>query len=264
MNYKSFQINTPADVRPWGVRETQAWKDIIDNVVLDCIQTTSDITGHKHYRLFDPNAIARLTITNNAQVYLSAPECAHGMTFYYPTTVFGVIEPIGYTPGLGGDFGLRITGIGTTKGDYGLELVGVLGVADPDDTIAAIRFSGRKRNGTGFDTLAATETICDFANFNTIKMTLTAGGILGIGTQTFNAVMVNGLALANGTEPNAHTDNQIYIYSVDSVDDGLATLGLFTEEHVHACVALPADYYLEIKHNGTRYALLLNSLPGGK
>jgi len=188
MNYKSFAINTPADVRPWGAREAQVWKDIIDNVVLDCIQTTSDITGHKHYRLFDLNAVARLTITNSAQVFLSAPECAHGMTFHYPTTVFGVIEPISYTPGVGGDFGLRITGIGATKGDYGLEVVGILGDSNPDDNIAAIRFSARKKDGTTTQAIAATETAFNFANFNNVYVGINGAGNVHLYNESANAV----------------------------------------------------------------------------
>jgi hypothetical protein len=64
MNYRNYQINTPADVRPWGGREQQAWEDIIDNVNLDCITQVSDVTGHKHYRLFSPNANASVVVSN--------------------------------------------------------------------------------------------------------------------------------------------------------------------------------------------------------
>ena len=259
MNYKSFSINTPADVRPWGARETQAWKDIIDTVVMDCVQQVNNVTGHKHYRLFDPNAVDRLTITNNAQVYLSAPECAHGMTFHYPTTVFGVIEPIGYTPGVGGDFGLRITGLGTTKGDHGLEVVGILGDSNPDDDIAAIRFSARKKSGIATQAIAAIETAFDFANFNSIMVTITGAPVIGIGTQTFDASAVNYIAIKNGTFPSTHTGDQIYIGSADTPSN-LASLSFYTEEPVRVG-ALVSDEYITIYWNGVKKAILLNSFP---
>jgi len=62
MNYRNFDINTPTTVRPWGAREAQAWEDVIDTLVLDSVGAVADVTGHKHYRLFDADANARLTI----------------------------------------------------------------------------------------------------------------------------------------------------------------------------------------------------------
>ena len=63
-----------------------------------------------------------------------------------------------------------------------------------------------------------------------------AGGNVGIGACAFDASAVNYLAIKNGTQPSAHTDDQIYIGSKDStfnVTNGYgadgATLSLFLE-----------------------------------
>lgn len=90
MNYRNYQINTPADVRPWGGREQQAWEDIIDNVNLDCIAKVSDVTGHKHYRLFSPNANATVTCTDTI-VRLSINQAAETKLYIQNQNVGGAV-----------------------------------------------------------------------------------------------------------------------------------------------------------------------------
>jgi len=55
MNYKDFQINTVTTKKPWGAREEQTWKDIIDTMVKDCCKMTKDVNGHKHKSLYSPD-----------------------------------------------------------------------------------------------------------------------------------------------------------------------------------------------------------------
>ena len=63
----------------------------------------------------------------------------------------------------------------------------------------------------------------------------TGTGNLGINTTTLDGAATGCIAISNGTEPGAHTDNQVYIGAKDSAGTGtetLSTLQLFTEEAV--------------------------------
>lgn len=50
--YKTFDLNTPGDPPPWGVKEEQAFKDIIDTIVADTLGG-KDVTGHKHTKIYN-------------------------------------------------------------------------------------------------------------------------------------------------------------------------------------------------------------------
>ena len=71
---------------------------------------------------------------------------------------------------------------------------------------------------------------------NTEEVEVAAGkGNLGINTTTLDGAATGCIAISNGTEPGAHTDNQVYIGAKDSAGTGtetLSTLQLFTEEAV--------------------------------
>lgn len=54
--YKSFTLNEPGDPTPWGSTELQAWKDLIDTVVEDCVEETKYTTGHRHFKLYAQTA----------------------------------------------------------------------------------------------------------------------------------------------------------------------------------------------------------------
>ena len=86
---------------------------------------------------------------------------------------------------------------------------------------------------------------------------------LGIGTTSFNSGN-DVIAIANGTFPSSHVDNQIFIGSKDSAGTGtdtLATLALYLEEGVDA-TALDAvgtlTTRIPIWVNGTAYWLYLD------
>lgn len=52
-NYKDFDINTSTTPKPWGAREEQMVKDLIDTVVLDSIGGVKRTTGHLHSKLYN-------------------------------------------------------------------------------------------------------------------------------------------------------------------------------------------------------------------
>lgn len=51
--YKGYNPLGPGDLKPWGARDLQHEKDVIDSIVMDCISATKDLTGHKHRSLYD-------------------------------------------------------------------------------------------------------------------------------------------------------------------------------------------------------------------
>jgi len=235
MNYKGFSINTPSDARPWGARETQAWKDIIDTVVMDCVVQTLDITGHKHYRLFGTAGNVALTVDNIGQIGIgiTVPTC--------PVDIHGSAVVVQ----------MSITG---TQWTY-VNLIAPIGVgiyfgkaADPD--IGVIQYS---HAGDDFE----------FYTNGTEKMRLDAKGNLGLGNLgACNGAVTNSLILANGTAPNALTANQIYIYSTDITYgvDTLASLGLFVEHAIQNAAFIP-DSGLPVQINGVNKLLLLCDFP---
>ena len=86
---------------------------------------------------------------------------------------------------------------------------------------------------------------------------------VGIGTSTFDSSSENYLAIKNGDQPSAHTDNQIYIGSKDSttVASNGATLSLFTEAAVESSALGSAgdlDRRISVWINGTEYWLYLD------
>jgi hypothetical protein len=125
-------------------------------------------------------------------------------------------------------------------------LVGASIVAIAEDTFSATVNKTSLVFQTGISEVAST------------KMILNSAGNLGIGAAVvFDASAVGCLALTNATAPAAHTDNQIYVYSADSLNSK-STLALYTEEPVlvlaAGCIAT-----LEVLLNGVPYNIMLAS-----
>jgi len=89
---------------------------------------------------------------------------------------------------------------------------------------------------------------------------LNVGGNLGLGTPTFNATARGCFVVANGTAPAAHTDDQIYIYSKDSVGSAGATFGLELESPVVAIGTFTPSHKLYAWINGVEYAIQLDAV----
>ena len=89
------------------------------------------------------------------------------------------------------------------------------------------------------------------------------GGNVGIGTSTFDGSAVGYLAIKNGTEPSAHTDNQIYIGSKDASTSSESTLAIFCEEDPVAHDsggAYTNSHKMKIWINGTEYWIVLDAV----
>jgi len=97
------------------------------------------------------------------------------------------------------------------------------------------------------------------AGVSTTKLTISPKGNAGFNTDVFDASAEKALALANGTAPAAHTDNQIYIYSADS-SDATATLALYLEQAVEVIGTFAASHKIKIIINGAAYWIQLDAV----
>ncbi|MGH8476438.1 MAG: hypothetical protein ACRER2_11820, partial [Methylococcales bacterium] len=111
---------------------------------------------------------------------MSDPGLAHGMTAILPTDSF--LQADEQTDN---DGGLRLVGASDAVGQTGLLLMGVIGDANPTDSIPALRLSGSKKFGASITNLGALETAIQFEGVTgTNYMTILGDGKVGIGTVT--------------------------------------------------------------------------------
>jgi hypothetical protein len=94
--------------------------------------------------------------------YLYGPDVTHGMTSIAPTADYLAAFQIGSAGGA--------DVYGMTEADQAgaLRLTGIIGATDPTDTNPAVILRGGKKNGTGWQALAAAETAFVFYNYTTL------------------------------------------------------------------------------------------------
>lgn len=70
--YKDFDINTVTSVKPWGAREEQQVKDIIDTLVLDTIDVAKNTTsGHLHGKMYADDSISSFDSSTTDSVVIT-------------------------------------------------------------------------------------------------------------------------------------------------------------------------------------------------
>lgn len=99
---------------------------------------------------------AALLDIKDGSLYFTDSDCAHGVTTYLPTDVYGSIHAASATDG-----GLDILGISDTD-NYGLSLQGMVG--DNTPALAPVRLVAMKKNGTGAQDLEYSELAYSFTN----------------------------------------------------------------------------------------------------
>lgn len=104
----------------------------------------------------------------------------------------------------------------------------------------------------------AVDAAIDTVQTLTACMTL-QGTNVGIGTATWGGSAAKNLSIGLGTEPDAHTDDQIDLYAKDSTDAG-TTLGIYTEQAVEADGGFTASHKLRVWINGTEYWITLDAV----
>jgi hypothetical protein len=124
MNYKDFEINTPGTPRPWGAREEQALKDIIDTVVGQTVTGVKTITGHTHLTSTGVQGITGLQGKTGIQGFKGATGAQGG-----GTGLQGITGLWGIT-GIQGQTGIQgITGLQSNTGLQGITgLWGITGL----------------------------------------------------------------------------------------------------------------------------------------
>lgn len=156
--------------------------------------------------------------------YLAGPDVTHGMTSIAATSDYLAAFQIGSSGGA------DIYGMTEADQAGALRLTGVIGATDPTDIYPALIFRGGKKNGTGWQALAAAETAFMFYNYTTpigtaygngewifpslqntpIGSTIASTGAFTsvvIGTSAYNPA--RGIAKLNLTSDTAITEAQI-------------------------------------------------------
>ncbi|MDZ7587023.1 MAG: hypothetical protein U0946_04655, partial [Patescibacteria group bacterium] len=115
---------------------------------------------------------------SNVTFYLSDGDVAHGMTDMVPTDVFAAWSRVNNTTG-----GASLTGVTDDGATNAFVFMGVLGNADPTDTVAAVVMRGAKKNGVYRQALGDSETILGVDNNGGSSLfTILGSGNVGIGT----------------------------------------------------------------------------------
>jgi len=89
------------------------------------------------------------------------------------------------------------------------------------------------------------------------------GDNVGIGTTTFDSSVAGYLAITNGTQPSAHTDDQIYIGAKNASTTSESTLALYCEEDPVAHDsggAYSNSHKMKVWINGTEYWIVLDGV----
>ena len=183
--------------------------------------------------------VSHLEITPNATVASSLVTIAGDLTVTGNTLTFGNAETINND--VNGTLELtaatvKIDGNAEVEGgDSGPALLTLTSISDQHSQIQFTEVSSAKwymaNNTTGdIFTIGTGSTVG-----SSLALAMNGKFNVGVGTGTFDSNSISYLAIGNGTSPTAHTDNQIYIGSRDSLGSGtdtLATLALFCEEGV--------------------------------
>lgn len=70
-NYKSFDINEASTPAPWGTREEQVIKDIIDTLVVGTVNEYKDTAGHKHAGICNSTGDTVISISSGSAVSIT-------------------------------------------------------------------------------------------------------------------------------------------------------------------------------------------------
>lgn len=140
---------------------------------------------------------------------LTNSNVSHGLTTILSSTnSYGELGPIN-----GNEGGLHIQGASDVAAATGLSLRGIIGSADPTDTVAAVTLVGAKKNGTTIQDLGASETVLQIRNNATNLMTVLGNGNIGIGStvpgQTLDVVgnvRISGLTASRAVFTNGSKD----------------------------------------------------------
>lgn len=138
---------------------------------------------------------------------LTDTDVAHGMSVVFPSSpnIYARFGPAHATAG-----GLAIFGVSDTD-NGAVEVYGVIGTANPTDTIPAISLLGAKKDGVGtnWQALGDLETVFQINNLGTPLFTVLGAGHFGIG-------LVNPLAKLHIDQ--ASTTAAIPVLSLDQAD----------------------------------------------
>ena len=136
-------------------------------------------TGRVGIGTAGPDKTLTLLAASGGGLDITIAGLAHGMTDELPTNAYAYLRDAN-----SGDGGLILMGASDAAGISGLTLMGLIGVADPTDTIPVIILEGSKKSGTTRAAVGALETAIQMRTGSTNLVTILGSGNVGIGTTT--------------------------------------------------------------------------------
>lgn len=182
-------------------------------------------------------------------VIVTNDNVAHGITNYLPTNAYGVFKIDNATDG-----GLIVWGVSDTAGQRGVVCMGVLGDADPTDTVAATTLAAGKKNGVNIQALGSSETVLIVENWGTKVITVLGNGNTGIGTSTPAAL----LSVGSTSQFQVNTTGVVAAGIVPSARlyDNAGTTALFNSSTVMTAGTVPLARMMRTEETKTGTAAL--------
>lgn len=236
--------------------------------------TVVSVAGAQLQLGYDATKYLRITVDTNHDV-LFKPTSTGQIKFQATTdqtNFFQILDADGGAPVFNVDAVNERISIGTATPSFPLEIhkagTVTLALQSTDDNVSVMLLgcaADPDAAGIGYDRAVSLLWLGAAGGVGALRdaFVVNANGSAAIGTTTFDGAAVKCLTIANGTEPAAHTDNQIYIYSKDSVGSVGATLGITMESPV---VAHDAGGAWTLSHkwfvwlDGTEYSIPLDAL----
>lgn len=124
---------------------------------------------------FQNNGVNVLTLRADSVTEWKTSGVGHGITTLTETDTYGLHAPVSATAG-----GYEMYGLSDTDA-LALRLRAVIGTATPTSTTPAAIIDGSKKNGTGVQALAATDTLLQLRNNDAVRVTWLGAGHMGLG-----------------------------------------------------------------------------------
>ncbi|MBI2542782.1 MAG: tail fiber domain-containing protein [Candidatus Aenigmarchaeota archaeon] len=157
----------------------------------------------------NPREILEIRTPNaeNDMMYFSSSGVDHGVTGIVATDIFGTLGNVATAQGT-----LRIRGLTSSGSGSGIQMIGIIGVTDPTDTVPAVEIRGLKEGAAGdINYLGASETVFAVNNGgDRNSFVITGDGRVGINSSLpSSALHINSTGSLLNVSNSTHS--QLYV-----------------------------------------------------